>query len=235
MRRYIVLMMLTLLCASCATTPVQAEEDPNTLTGTVLLAQDDYLVKSDKIGLFRLTKGDGDLSAGDEVRIEFDGMVLESYPAQLGKVSNVTVTGNGPDAIGLLVERYQMLAGQDSLGDDTAFLYVDLNQLTIFDTHQKFALLQALTNIEKRRVEEASLDSLKQNGKFDEKLMVIPDGTLLTLESSNLKKDSFTLKLSIYRSALGAIGVSYAVNIQEYTWQFKLLEQWISFHDRTKA
>lgn len=222
MKRFGLLLLVMIALIGCT---AGKEKD---IDGVVLLAKNDYLIKNDEIGLLRLLKEDWQLTAGDEVRISFDGTVLESYPSQLGKVSDVRVTGKVPDAIGWLVDGYLKLVRQDDLGGDTTFLYVDLNPLSLFDQHDKFALLEALRLAQPRQVEEATLETLKESGKFDEAQLFIKDGTLLSMESTDVTKDSFTLRISIYRSGRGAIGATYAVRIKSDTWELKLLEQWIA-------
>lgn len=228
MKRLIILIGLIGMLMSCTSTPDKPADKDQVLHGTVLLVQKEYLIKSDEVGLLRIPKEPWELAAGDEILLHFDGAVLESYPVQLGKVTDISVTGKTPDAVGLLVERYHNLSTQDNLGADTDFLYVDLNKLTIFDNHDRFALLEALRAIEKHQVEEATLETLKESGKFDETQLFIKDGTLLTIESADVEEDGFTLMLSIYRSGRGAIGENYAVRIQADRWEFKLLQQWIA-------
>lgn len=228
MKKWLSVTIMVLLFTACAAPPQTPVADEQTILGKVLRTGETILIKDDRIGLFTIPKGNPELMPGDLVTIKYDGVVLESYPAQLGKVQSVEVRGKSPDVIGALVERYRLLKNQDSLGQDTDHLYVDLNQLTILDQHDKFALMEGLRTVDSRTVEENTLEGLKAAGKFDEKGLVIKDGTLLTLATPTKEDTSFQLDISIYRSGTGAIGEKLKAEIKEDKLDFKLLEQWFS-------
>jgi hypothetical protein len=181
------------------------------LDGTFLLAgtgaADLYMISS-KTDIFDMdgkTTDVSSLKAGMTVEIGFSGAVLESYPAQLGSLSYIKITGQEDDMVGFYQEILSDLWSIDEgLNSDISVLAFDLSQVTNLSDSEKSALVYLVSGEHNAAGVTGTFDELCGQGYIDKEKLFFKTGLLFEFELSDVTEDSFTFNVSKWRSGDGA-------------------------------
>lgn len=148
---------------------------------------------------------EADLKAGSLVEITFDGMIMETYPLQLGGVASLKVIGEEPDIAGLYLKMLDDLWNKDpGLNEGVTLLSFDLTKVSNMSPQEKAAFCwKAAENYQCQRM-MLTFDELCEEGYVDEEALYFPDGLLITIEDTPIKGDSFTFHAQKWRGGLGA-------------------------------
>lgn len=236
------------LAASCltgCTNRAKAENEPtlsneNNLDALIVSAKDGELLVTSSSGLYFLTVGEkaevlkngkplgkNDLRAGMNVRIKFDGIILETYPARIPNAKRLLVESEGEDKISLYREAVEHIfeerKGKDF--DEAALKTValDLTKLSDLSAAEKSALEYLLRNYfysqNTADVIRSTFDGLSQSGRTENSLVI-------TLKSGK-GKNSFSL--SQISGSLGGYGYdSCKATLKNGEWQIDYGGSWIA-------
>ncbi|MDD4111747.1 MAG: DUF3221 domain-containing protein [Herbinix sp.] len=169
------------------------------------------------------------LKPGDRIRISYDGLIEESYPAQITA-----------DKIELIGHNY-VIDGFLALIDDIYQEDVGLNggiTMIGFDTTDWTMISEIETEIilanvkEKYRLEVivGTFDELAEQELIDKDNLYFENGILIEINDIEINNDKDKIKCSIkkWRSGLGAIGWDAEAKLDKDTWEIKRKAMWIS-------
>lgn len=117
---------------------------------------------------------------GMDVKVAFDGTIMETYPARLSRPTRMTVLGQEGDRVGLYRKAVWELYQEEGEWNGDTYLAFDLTRSkNLSDTEQE-ALLYLLGNDLSQEVLEGTKNSLAEEGYIEES--AFPHGTLITVE-----------------------------------------------------
>lgn len=147
-----------------------------------------------------------EIKAGDILTISYNGVILESYPAQLTanaisvKDHNILMDGY----LAIIDDIYQEDKG---LNSDIEMIALDTSEWTGLDDAQKEAVFSELKNRYEVDIVEGTFDTLSEQGLIDKDNLYFPKGILITVSISfDEKKQKLAYSIEKWRSGLGAIG-----------------------------
>jgi hypothetical protein len=187
------------------------------LTDTVILDQERKEMAADQI------------KAGDILRIAFNGVILESYPAQITAARIEYLDHN------LLLDGYMALI--DDLYQEDSGLNGDITMIA-FDTSGWVGLTEPEKEIilsmakEKYGIDtlQGSFEELAEQGLIDKDNLYFESGVLIELKEMEYNEETMTLTCAIskWRSGLGAIGADAKVTYEDGVWKITKTNNWIS-------
>jgi hypothetical protein len=170
-----------------------------------------------------------DLKVGDIIEVTYNGVILESYPAQI-TAANIKVVDHNLVIDGYLAiidDLYQEDEALNSEIKKIAFDTTEWIELTDIEKEMLFAKVNEMYGYE---VIEGTYDELAEEGTIDKENLLFPDGILITL--SNMKYDAGKSKLTCatkkWRSGLGAIGANVTAQYEGTKWNITKEDMWIS-------
>lgn len=170
-----------------------------------------------------------DLEAGDIIRIAFNGIIAESYPAQL--------TASRIDRIDhdILIDGYLSLINdvyiEDSgLNGDITMIAFDTSEWIELSDLQKEIILTQVSQRYGLEVIQGTYKELVEEGLIDGENLYFEQGVLITLNEMSYNPDKKVLEASIekWRSGLGAIGWDGKAVLKNGEWKISRGAQWIS-------
>lgn len=147
-----------------------------------------------------------ELEEGDLVDVTVSGPILETYPAQLGEINQITVRREGFDD---LCERYlevldDLMDEDEALAQGITQLGLDLSQ-TRLTPAERSAVALALGGEERLPVVEGTWQELVDQGYIDGENLYWEDGLFLSIEETEkTAEDQVTFDAQAWRSGLGA-------------------------------
>ncbi|MDO4515693.1 MAG: hypothetical protein Q4C76_00975 [Bacillota bacterium] len=202
-------------CGGNQNNPPAAETNPapegaETMTCRVVREEDGSLLLARLDGspsdVYTATFRGQELEEGDLVDVTFSGPILETYPAQLGEVNQVTVRREGFDD---LCERYldvldDLMDEDEALAQGITQLGLDLSQ-TRLTPAERSAVALALGGEENLPVVEGTWQELVDQGYIDGEDLIWEDGLFLSIaEKEQTAEDRVTFDAQSWRSGLGA-------------------------------
>ncbi len=166
---------------------------------------------------------------GDMLKIYYNGVILESYPAQISA-----------DKIEYLGRNFQLdayMAVIDDIYQEDSGLNGDIKMIA-FDTTEWVNLTEIEKEILLSMVKEkygydtlqATFEELSEQGLIDKDNLYFPEGILIEIEKVEWNEEDKTLKCSIskWRSGLGAIGADVEATYDGGSWNLSKTGMWIS-------
>lgn len=171
-----------------------------------------------------------DLKPGDILEITYNGVILESYPAQITASELVVIDHN------LVIDGY--LAIIDDIYQEDKGLNADIELLTLDTTEwveltaiQKEIIFTSLKEAYGLEILSGTFDELAEQGIIDKENLYFENGIHIII--SKIKYDSkakeFNYSIQKWRSGLGAIGADDAsAKYKDGEWTIKKGSMWIS-------
>lgn len=185
-------------------------EGAETLTCRVIREDDGSLLLARLDGspsdVYTATFRGQELEEGDLVDVTVSGPILETYPAQLGEINQITVRREGFDD---LCERYlevldDLMDEDEALAQGITQLGLDLSQ-TRLTPAERSAVALALGGEERLPVVEGTWQELVDQGYIDGENLYWEDGLFLSIEETEkTAEDQVTFNAQAWRSGLGA-------------------------------
>lgn len=145
------------------------------------------------------------IKAGSIVKIGHDGLVRESYPAQLGNVEYIKFLEQKDDFVGLYEKVFDKLWEIDSgLNSDINILAFDLSKTTNLSDAEKSALIYILGNKQGLETVAGTFEQLRNDGYIEKDILLFKNGLLFDFEVTKQSKNSFTFNAKKWRSGDGA-------------------------------
>lgn len=170
------------------------------------------------------------LGTGDIIVVTYNGIIAESYPAQITatKVEKVGHNNLLEGYLALIDDIYQEDAGLNSEIDTIALDTTQWIQVTKINKEMIFAKVKEAYGYE---VIEGTYDELAEQGLIDKENLSFPKGILIQIKEMeyNSKKETITCGISKWRSGLGAIGAGKVTAVlKDGVWKITKEDSWIS-------
>lgn len=170
------------------------------------------------------------LAAGQTVEIGYSGMVMESYPMQLGSPEYIKIVKEGNDLVGfyenVIDELWDRDPGLNSNADVMAF---DLSKAANLTEGEKSALIYIAAGARGLQGIAGTFDELSEQGYIDKENLSFKTGLLFTLTVSDAADESFTFSLKKWRSGTGAYGFDDCkAKKTDSGWHYTIGGEWIS-------
>jgi hypothetical protein len=171
----------------------------------------------------------GSLKAGDLIEILYNGVIMESYPAQITsskiKVMDTTLTE------GYLALIQDIYSEDEGLNVDIELAVFDLTEAKNLSDIEKESLLLKFQEQNGIPVREGTYDQLVEEGLIDKNNVYFEKGILITMKNPiyDEKQKEITCGISKWRSGTGAVG-SNSVTARLYKKEWTITKQglWIS-------
>lgn len=164
------------------------------------------------------------LRAGMLVDISYSGAIMESYPAQIGSPTALTVTAAEDDLVGFYLRLVQDIYEEDEgLNDGISLLALDLTAAENLNAAEKGALLYlAQETFADLSLLQATFEELELEGLISGEFPQFETGLLISFSEMSFATDSFTFTLEKWRSALGAYFYQdcQAQKAQDGSWDY---------------
>ncbi|MGF7143550.1 hypothetical protein HNQ56_001977 [Anaerotaenia torta] len=170
------------------------------------------------------------LKPWDILVITYNGVILESYPAQI-TASKVERVGHNPlpeGYLALIDDIYQEDTGLNGDIDTIALDTAEWTGVTDKDKEMIFARVKEAYGFE---VIEGTFDELAEQGIINKEKLYFPKGILIQLTGVKYddKKETITCGISKWRSGKGAIGANeVTARLKNGIWEITREGEWIS-------
>lgn len=171
----------------------------------------------------------GEIQIGDSIKITYNGLILESYPAQ--------ITANYINILesNLLIDGYitiidDIYKDDSALNSDINMIAFNLSETKILSEADKEILFIKLHDMYGLEIKESTFDQLVEEGLINKEELYFPKGILINISNAEYNEDKKTLKFDIekWRSGLGAIGYEGKAKFDGEKWTISKENMWIS-------
>jgi hypothetical protein len=171
-----------------------------------------------------------DLTVGDILVISYNGVILESYPAQItaSKVEKVDHNNLLEGYLSLIHDIYQE---DDGLNSEITTIALDTSEwinLTTIEKEMIFAKVKEAYGLE---VVEGTYEELAEQKIIDKDKLFFPAGVLIKISEITYdeNKEEITCGISKWRSGDGAIGADHVTAVlKDGIWEITKEGNWIS-------
>lgn len=147
---------------------------------------------------------EGDPQVGSVVTVTYE-YLMESYPAQLGTVTDVVTEDGFDDLCALYMGAIEDMWDTDSaLNADIEYLGIDLSETSLSKAEQG-AIAWILSGKYGLEPVQGTFDELAEHGYIDKENLYWEDGCLFIIRETEKTDKSVTFDLEKWRSGLGAI------------------------------
>lgn len=199
---------------------------------------------SNKIVVYLKEYDGNNYEQGTIVKVTYTGSITDvTYSEELKQVDCISISEVKNNTLDMYKKILEDLIKQDeALNAEAKFIAIDFenfyahhkdeyskdDQLRMLSPNEKQALLNFCKKYNENVI-EANFEKLKEQGLFNEKTKSL-DGILISVDKiETIKEDRAVLRMSKYRSSLGAIMPKYELNlIDNNYWKLKLIDTMIS-------
>lgn len=188
------------------------------LTGAVLM---------DEAGATITTE---ELIAGDILVVTYNGIIMESYPAQITatKVEKVDHNNLLDGYLALINNIYQEDSG---LNNDIKKIALDTSEWVNLTSIEKEMILAKVKSTYGLEILEGTYEELATQNIIDKENLLFPDGILIKISEITYDENKEVIKCAIskWRSGTGAIGADDVTAVlKEGSWEITKEGNWIS-------
>ncbi len=252
-RFFMIIIAAVLLITGCGT--IDTGSNGNNTTETTFRAEvieaGDYLLiapdkdsseakSSDRISVRTaqavITGEDGeeitlaDLKPGDFIEVTYDGIMMDSYPAQIS-ASAIRVTGHNTLLDGYLALIDDIWQEDSGLNGGIEMIVLDTTGWAGLTDMEKEIIFASMKNTYGLDVIEGTYEEMEEQGLIDKEQLYFPKGVIITIDHVELKDDNtrITCSISKWRSGLGAVGSEEAAaEWKDGIWTVTKNGMWIS-------
>jgi len=166
---------------------------------------------------------------GDRIKVTYNGMIAESYPAQISSNEIEVVERN------VLIEGYLAIIDDlynedEGLNGDITMIAVDTSEWINLTDEEKNFILKVVEHRYGFEVIEGTYDELAEEGLIDREQLYFPNGILIEIKHLEYQEEKqvFTGSMKKWRSGLGAIGSDFTAKFEDNSWTLKKENMWIS-------
>ena len=170
------------------------------------------------------------IKPGDYLTITYEGVILESYPAQI-TASAISVVDHNQLIEGYLAIIEDIYEEDAGLNSDIEMIAFDTQGWVGMDDLEKEAVFSVLKDKYEVDIVEDTYDSLVDKGLIDKDKLYFEKGILITISKVDYDKEKQEISYSVakWRSGLGAVGSDDAVaKYDKEGWKITKNNTWIS-------
>jgi hypothetical protein len=171
-----------------------------------------------------------DLNVGDIITVTYNGIILESYPAQI-TASNIKVVDHNILMEGYLAIIDDLYLEDEGLNSDIKMIALDTTEWIGLTDIEKEIIFSKVKDKYGYEVVEGTFEDLSEEGIIDNENLLFKDGILITLSDMKYdqKKSKITCATKKWRSGLGAVGANEVIaSYDGKEWNIKKDGMWIS-------
>ena len=189
----------------------------------VSLAEAEILDKDGKAaeaGIFR---------PGDRVRITYNGLIAESYPAQI-TADKIEVIGHNDMIDGFMAIIDDLYQEDEGLNGDITMIAFDTSEWTDLSKDEIETILKLVESEYGFEVIQSSFDELKEQGLIDKDILSFKEGILIELKDIRINdaRNKITCSTHKWRGGDGAIGWDAEAKFSKGEWKITRSNMWIS-------
>lgn len=177
----------------------------------------------------RKISGD-ELKAGDFVEITYNGMVMESYPAQIS-ADSVRVTGHNILIDGYLKIIDDIYQEDEGLNSGISMIAFDTSGWIQINKTEKKLLFDQMSKLYSVKIKEGTFEKLSKKGLIDKKNLYFKKGVLITISNMQYdeKEKQITYSIKKWRGGDGAVGADLVTaSYSSGKWKISKKNVWIS-------
>lgn len=169
------------------------------------------------------------LKPGDKVKIYYNGLIAESYPARIS-ADKIEIIGHNPIVDGFFTLIDNIYKEDIGLNDGITMIAFDTSNLEQLSKSEIETILAMVKNEYGLEVTQGTFDELSEQGLIDKDKLYFEKGILIEFKDVevNRKKSKITCSISKWRSGLGAIGWDAIIEYDDGDWNITRKNLWIS-------
>ena len=171
-----------------------------------------------------------DLTAGDIINITYNGVIAESYPAQIS-ASGIQVIGHNTLLEGYLAIIDDSYQEDNGLNSEITMIALDTTEWVGLTEIEKEIIFNKMNEKYDLDIIEGTFDELAVEGLIDKDNLLFPDGIHITISNIkyNNEADKITYAIKKWRSGNGAIGANdVTAKFNGTEWTITKKDMWIS-------
>ncbi len=171
-----------------------------------------------------------DLKPGDILKITYNGMIAESYPAQI-QASEITVIGHNNLIDGYLAIIDDVWQEDSGLNSDIEMITVDTTGWIELSDIEKEIILAKMKEAYGFEITVGTFDELADQGIIDKKNLYFENGVHIVISDMKYdgKAEKITYSISKWRSGDGAVGSDgTTAELKDGSWVITKGTRWIS-------
>lgn len=169
------------------------------------------------------------LEPGDRVKIFYNGIIAESYPAQIS-AKKIEVVGHNDIIDGMFALIDDIYQEDSALNSDISMIALDTSEWTSILMAEIYTILAMVEEKYEVEIIQGTYEELAERGLIDEENLYFESGILITLRDIKINKgrDKISTSISKWRSGLGAIGWDGEAKLKAGEWKITRDNMWIS-------
>lgn len=169
------------------------------------------------------------IKLGDRIKIYYDGLIAESYPAQIS-AGKIELTGHNQIVDGFFSMIDDIYREDPALNSDIIMIAFDTGELDMLSETEIETILAMVKNEYGLEVIRGTYDELADQGLIDKEKLYFEKGVLFNFRNVDINKDRTKIACSIkkWRSGLGAIGWDAEAKYDSGQWNISRDNCWIS-------
>lgn len=171
----------------------------------------------------------GMLKPADRIKVSYNGLIAESYPAQI-TADKIELIGHNYIIDGFLALIDDIYQEDSGLNGNITMIAFDTSEWTILSNIETEIILALAKEKYELEVVVGTFDELAEQGFIDKDNLYFEDGILMTIKDIEINNDMDKIECSIekWRSGLGAIGWNAKAKLDKDTWEITRSGMWIS-------
>jgi len=186
---------------------------------------------SDKIsvGLARAKELPETIKPGDRVKIYYDGVIAESYPAQIS-ADKIEVIGHNQAIDGFFALIDDIYREDIGLNDNITMIAFNFGNSDVLSKAEIETILALAKEEYGLETVQGTFDELAEQGLIDKENLYFESGVLIEIKDAEIDKDknNITCSISKWRSGLGAIGWNAEAELKNGKWNITRENFWKS-------
>lgn len=169
------------------------------------------------------------LKSGDRIKVSYNGVIAESYPAQI-TADKIELIGHNYVIDGFLALTHDIYQEDSGLNGGITMIAFDTSEWTMLSNIETEIILALAKEKYELEVVVGTFDELAEQGLIDKDNLYFENGILIEIKDIEFNKDKDKIECSInkWRSGLGAIGWDAKAKLDKDTWEIKRSGMWIS-------
>lgn len=169
------------------------------------------------------------LRPGDRIKVSYDGLIAESYPAQI-TADKIELLGRNKSIDGFLALIDDIYQEDSALNSDISMIAFDTTGWTMLSEIETEIVLSIVKDEYALDVVIGTFDELADQGLIDRDNLYFKEGVLIVMEEIEVNNDKDIIKCSIrkWKSGKGAIGWEAVARFDKDTWKISRNKMWIS-------
>lgn len=166
---------------------------------------------------------------GDLLKIFYNGVILESYPAQI-RADRIEYLGRDLQLDGYMAVIDDIYQEDSGLNGDIKMIAFDTTEWVNLTEIEKEILLSMVKEKYGFDTLQGTFEELSEQGLIDKDNLYFPEGILIEIKKVEWNEKDKALKCSIskWRSGLGAIGADVKATYDGGSWNLSKSGMWIS-------